>query len=128
MGGSKEFFAQKLDELPEFEGAYQEHLTYYEELLGHVFFGEETLLGALERLLPANEDRARIRQYIDFVEDMYANGDDDVQNIVGVTILECLGDDETVLRNAFSYFSEELMRASQSIEKGWGRRDQGDSI
>ena len=54
---------------------------------------------------------------------MYANGDDDVQNIVGVTILECLGDDETVLRNAFSYFSEELMRASQSIEKGWGRRD-----
>ncbi|MCI9556678.1 MAG: hypothetical protein HFF53_07040 [Lawsonibacter sp.] len=123
MGGSKEFFAQKLDELPEFEGAYQEHLTYYEELLGHVFFGEETLLGALERLLPANEDRARIRQYIDFVEDMYANGDDDVQNIVGVTILECLGDDETVLRNAFSYFSEELMRASQSIEKGWGRRD-----
>ena len=82
MGGSKEFFAQKLDELPEFEGAYQEHLTYYEELLGHVFFGEETLLGALERLLPANEDRARIRQYIDFVEDMYANGDDDVQNIV----------------------------------------------
>lgn len=123
MGGSKEFFAQKLDELPEFEGAYQEHLTYYEELLGHVFFGGETLLGALERLLPANEDRARIRQYIDFVEDMYANGDDDVQNIVGVTILECLGDDETVLRNAFSYFSEELMRASQSIEKGWGRRD-----
>ena len=123
MGGSKEFFAQKLDELPEFEGAYQEHLTYYEELLGHVFFGEETLLGALERLLPANEDRARIRQYIDFVEDMYANGDDDVQNIVGVTILECLGDDETVLRNAFSYFSEELMRASQSIERDWGRRD-----
>ena len=123
MGGSKEFFAQKLDEIPEFKGAYQEHLTYYEELLGHVFFGEETLLGALERLLPANEDRARIRQYIDFVEDMYANGDDDVQNIVEVTILECLGDDETVLRNAFSYFSEELMRASQSIEKGWGRRD-----
>ena len=123
MGGSKEFFARKLDELPEFEGAYQEHLAYYGELLGHVFFGEETLLGALERLLPANEDRARIRQYIDFVEDMYANGDDDVQNIVGVTILECLGDDETVLRNAFSYFSEELMRASQSIEKGWGRRD-----
>lgn len=44
-------------------------------------------------------------------------------NIVGVTILECLGDDEAVLRNAFTYFSEELMLASQSIERGWGRRD-----
>ena len=28
-----------------------------------------------------------------------------------------------MLRNAFTYFSEELMLASQSIEKGWGRRD-----
>ena len=123
MGGSKEFFAQKLEEFPEFAGAYREHLRYYGNLLGCVFFASETLLGALERLLRTNEDRARIRQYIDFLEDMYANGDDEVQNIVCVAILECLGDDETVLRNAFSYFSEELMRASQSVERDWGRRD-----
>lgn len=120
----KEYFAWKLSEqFPEFQMAYEEHLEYYEELLGHVFFGGETLLGGLERLLKTNTEKEKIRQYIDFVEDMYVNGDDDVQNIVGVTILECLGDDETVLRNAFTYFSEELMLASQSIEKGWGRRD-----
>lgn len=124
MGYSKEYFAQKLgEELPEFRGAYEEHLEYYGGLLGCVFFGCETLLGALERLLAKNEDREHIRQYIDFLEDMYANGDDYVQNIVEVAILECLGDDETVLRNAFSYFSEELMLASQSVEKSWGRRD-----
>ena len=84
---------------------------------------DDSMKGALEKLLKTNEKQEKIRRYIDFVEDMYANGDDDVQNIVGVTILECLGDDETVLRSAFSYFSEELMLASQSIEKGWGRRD-----
>ena len=121
---SKEYFAQELGErFPEFRETYQEHLEYYKELLGHVFFGGETLLGVLESLLKTNGEKEKIRRYIDFVEDMYANGDDDVQNIVEVTILECLGDDETVLRNAFTYFSEELMLASQSIEKGWGRRD-----
>ena len=124
MENSKEYFARKLaEQFPEFREAYEEHLADYGELLGHVFFGGETLLGVLERLLGSNEEKERIKRYIDFVEDMYANGDDDVQNIVGVTILECLGDEETVLRNAFTYFSEELMLASQSIEKGWGRRD-----
>lgn len=123
MEYNKEYFAQKLEEFPEFVGAYQEHLRYYGELLGHVFFGGETLLGVLQSLLKTNEKQEKIRQYIDFVEDMYANGDGDVRNIVDCTILECLGDDETVLRNAFPYFSEELMLASQSVEKGWGRRD-----
>ena len=124
MGYSKEYFAQELGErFPEFRETYQEHLEYYKELLGHVFFGGETLLGVLESLLKTNGEKEKIRRYIDFVEDMYANGDDDVQNIVEVTILECLGDDETVLRNAFTYFSEELMLASQSVERDWGRRE-----
>ena len=124
MRYSKEYFAQKLaEEFPEFREVYAEHMEFYEELLGHVFFGGETLLKVLPPLLKANQDREKICRYIDFVEDMYINGDSEVQNIVGVTVLECLGDDETVLRNAFSYFSEELMRASQSIEQSWNRRD-----
>lgn len=122
MGHDKEYFAQKLEEFPEFAGAYQEHLRYYGNLLGCVFFSGETLLRALQPLLKTNEEKEKIRQYIDFVEDMYVNGDSDVRNIVEVAILECLGDDETVLRNAFSYFSEELMLASQAVEQGWGRR------
>ena len=120
----KEQFARKLaEEFPEFRETYKEHLEGYGELLGHVFFGGETLLGVLKSLLKTNGDKEKIRRYIDFVEEMYASGDGDVRNIVEVTILECLGDDETVLRSAFTYFSEELMLASQSIESGWGRRD-----
>ena len=122
MNGSKEAFALALAErFPEFRMAYQEHLEDYGEILGHVFFN--VLHRALVPLLKINEDGEKIRGYIGFLEDMYANGDEDVRNIVEVTILEVLGDDETVLRNAFTYFSEELMLASQSIEKGWGRRD-----
>ncbi len=120
----KEYFAEKLvEQFPEFRAAYEEHLGNYGELLGHIFFGSETLLDVLKSLLKTNEDREKIHRYIDFLENMYASGDGDVRNIVEVTILECLGDDEIVLRNAFSYFSEELMLASQSVEKGWKRRD-----
>ena len=122
MNGSKEAFALALAErFPEFRMAYQEHLEDYGEILGHVFFN--VLHRALVPLLRLNEDREKIGQYIEFLEDMYANGDSDVQNIVEVTILERLGDEEAVLRNAFTYFSEALMLASQSVEKGWGRRE-----
>lgn len=120
----KEYFAQKLvEQFPEFLEVYKEHLENFEELLGHIFFGGETFLRVLPPLLRANKDKETIRCYMEFVKDMYANGDDDVQNIVGVTIIESLGDDEIILRNAFSYFSEDLMLAAQSLEKGMGRRD-----
>ena len=119
----KETFARRLvRRFPEFQRAYQDHLRGYGELVGHVFFGD-TLNAVLFSQLETNEDPGIIRQYIDFVEDMYANGDGDVRNIVEVTILERLGDEEAVLRNAFSYFSEELMLASQSVERDWGRRE-----
>ncbi|MCI8422126.1 MAG: hypothetical protein HFF50_01125 [Lawsonibacter sp.] len=119
----KETFARRLvRRFPEFQREYQDHLRGYGELVGHVLFGD-TLNRALFELLETNRDRETIRRYIDFIEDMYANGDGDVRNIVEVTILERLGDEETVLRGAFACFSEALMLASQSIEKSWGRRD-----
>ncbi len=122
MNGSKEAFALALAErFPEFRMAYEEHLEGYGEVLGHVFF--DVLHRALVPLLWLNEDREKIGKYIEFLEDMYANGDGEVRNIVEVTILEVLGDEETVLRNAFSCFSEDLMTAAQSVERSWGRRD-----
>ena len=116
------YFARRL--VREFGGqrAYQEHLRDYGEILGHVLFGNE-INPVLFHLLKTNTDKKTIRTYMDFIEDMYRNGDEDVKNIVEVTILEYLGDDETVLRNAFSYFSEELMELSKRVEAGWHRRD-----
>ena len=53
---------------------------------------------------------------------MWTNGDDEVQNIVGVDILEHFGDDDTVLRNAYTYLSEDLIQASKSLEEGLRQR------
>lgn len=119
---NKKYYANKLIELfPEFHEIYQIHLNNYGELLGHVFFGEINPI--LFRLLQTNEDKHSIYKYIKLIEDMYRDGDEDVKNIVEFTILEYLGDDETVLRNAFSYFSENLMWASKEVEADWERRE-----
>ena len=75
---TKEYFAKKLvREFPEYQRAYQDHLRAYGEILGHVFFCE--INPVLSGLLRSNEDRAQIRKYVDFIEDMYANGDDGVK-------------------------------------------------
>lgn len=119
---TKEHFARKLVRLfPEYQRAYQDHLKAYGAVLGHVLFAE--LNPVLAELLRANQDKTLIRKYIGFIEDMYCNGDTDVKDIVTCTILEYLGDEEAVLRTAFSYFSEELMLASKAVEAGWGRRE-----
>lgn len=119
---TKEYFARELvRRFPEYQRAYQDHLEAYGGVLGHVLFCE--LNPVLAGLLKAGRDRDLIRRYMDFVEDMYRDGDDEVKNIVQVTILEYLGDDEAVLRGAFAYFSEALMEASKAVEAGWGRRD-----
>ena len=117
----KEYFAEKFVQcFPEYESEYQEHVKTYGEVLGHVFFGD-AIDSTLFSLLMKNSDVMLIKKFIDFIEDMYANGDDAIKNVVEVTILEYLGDDDIALKNAYTYFSEDLMQASKKVE-AWLRR------
>ena len=107
---------------PDYKADYDKHLSDYSTLLGHVFFGD-AIDGPLTTLLKSNHDKETIKKYVSFIEHMFVHGNDDVKNIVVVTILEYLGDDDTVLKNAFSYFSDELIEASKEIEACLCRRD-----
>lgn len=119
---NEEYFALKfIQTFPEYEKEYKEHLESYGEILGHVFFGN-AIDSTLSNMLLLNKDKVTIRKYIDFIEDMNASGNEAVQNIVAVTIMAYLGDDDTVLKNAFTYFSEDIMKVSKDIEAGYGRR------
>ena len=118
-----EYYARKLAQIfPDYEGVYAEHMEDFGELLGHVFFGS-VFNSQLSKLLLANSNKEEIQKYIDFIEDMYANGDAGAQDIVCVTILAYLGDDDTILKHAFSYFSEDIIQASKILESGYGRRE-----
>ncbi|WP_407309954.1 hypothetical protein [Desulfosporosinus sp. SB140] len=110
-----------LIEFPEYNSYYFEHLNDYGEILGHLFFGDCINI-KLFNLLKENTQGTLIRKYITFIEEMFIYGNDAIQNIVYVTILEYLGDDEEVLKNAYSYFGNELITASKLIEKQIGRK------
>lgn len=105
---------------PEHEQTYREHIDFHGELLGHVFFGDAINL-PLTQLLKENRDIENIQKYIDFINHMYKTGDEAVQNIVEVTILEYLGDDKKVLKNAFYFFSEDIRKESIEVERFLGR-------
>lgn len=101
-------YARKLiTTFPNMQTLYDRHMADYGELLGHIFFADAVNEPLME-LLRVNENPAAIGKYISLLENMYINGDDAVQNVVVVSVLERLGDDETVLRNAYGYFSEPL--------------------
>lgn len=46
---------------------------------------------------------------------MYYDGDEDVKNVVDVTILERLSDDETVWRNFGTYISNDFVREINTV-------------
>ncbi|WP_222127328.1 hypothetical protein [Bacillus sp. X1(2014)] len=52
---------------------------------------------------------------------MATQGNDDVVNILCVTILERLGDDRKVLNNAGKYMGKETRILSDETEKGCGK-------
>lgn len=116
-------FAKKFIILfPAYKKDYQEDIEAYGEILGHNFFGN-SINAVLSTLLIENKNINLIKKYIDFIEDMYAHGNEDVKNIVEVTILEYLGDDDGSLKNAFTYFSEDLIMASKNIEADLERHE-----
>ena len=61
-------------------------------------------------MLSTNSDNVLISKYCSFIEDMWLNGDDDVVNIVEVTILERLSDDVNVWNRFGKYISNDFIR------------------
>ena len=56
-----------------------------------------------------------IQQYCSFVEKMYYDGDEDVKNVVEVTILEQLSDEEEVWLRFGTYLSNEFIREINTV-------------
>ena len=106
------------DEFKVLKPILHEHIEFNEELLPHVYFGECT--GIFVNYI--NEDNPQVlRRLFSVFEVMATQGNDDVVNIMCVTILERLGDDSNVLNIARKYMGKETRKLSDETEKGWGR-------
>ena len=118
MSYNVRYFTDKL--ISQFNGlqALLEFNTVQEsgEILGHCLFAD-ALNGPLEELLINDSDVDRIKKYVAFIEDMYANGDDAVKNIVEVSLIEYYALGYTnCLNNLYKYLSPELCDMAKRIK------------
>ena len=117
MNYNVEYFAKKLmSSLGGLENKREWFSNDDGTILGHCFF-PDVLNRPLEKLLETDSDTGRIKKYVAFIEDMYSNGDDDVKNIVEVSLLEyhALGY-EKPLNNLYKYLSPTLQTITREIK------------
>jgi hypothetical protein len=95
--------------LPDGKRLYSEHLGMYGEVLLHVLVGEMINI-PLTELLKADREHEKIRLYCEIIEEMRRNGDEDVVNVVEVTVLEYLTDNREVWQCFGRHISDDLRR------------------
>ncbi len=88
---SQDFLTKLTEQFPEHEQICRKHLEDYGKILLHVLAGD-TIDISLSELLKKNDNLYKIREYCSFIEMMWRDGDDQVVNVVEVTILEYLSD------------------------------------
>ncbi|TCS96839.1 DUF7674 family protein [Hazenella coriacea] len=109
-----------LKKFPEYNEAYKEHIRYNGELLPSVFVGE-TLNEDLVVWLEEHIEHNKLKKVFEFLEIMATEGDMEVKELLSTTILERLGDNPKLLKEAYIYMGENTKKESEEIERFWGR-------
>lgn len=107
---NKEQCAEKIARLsPDGKQMLENHIAMYGEILLHVLAGD-SITESLIELLRWNKQVELIMEYCNLIEDMWLDGNDDVINVVNVTILERLSDDDKIWYRFGNYISDEFKR------------------
>lgn len=86
-----------------------QHQKDYNEILLHILASELVSEPLIElATVSVDKNAEKINKYCRFIEEMWKTGDEDVVNVVEVTILEHLSDDEFVWHLFGSCISEEF--------------------
>ena len=99
------------DLAPEGQEILEKHQEDFGEILLHVLAGElitESLIDLLKFRTFHTDRITKIECYCQVIETMWKNGDADVVNVVDVTILERLSDEDEVWQRFGSFISDEF--------------------
>ncbi len=89
---------------PEYQSLYQSHMDDYGEILLHVFIAE----AINEPLIILLKNGSDTTVYCEVIETMWRSGNEEVRNVVDVTILERLSDDEHIWQQFGKKISSEF--------------------
>lgn len=99
---TEELIQALLKRLDGFESVYREHLRDCDELLPHVLFGD--LTRHLRRMVTDGNAPGSVRLAVDLLEQALGEGDSDLGELVGVSLVENLepeGEGVAELRQLF---------------------------
>ena len=92
---------------PEYRAHFHEEMRDSCCFPDHIFYADTINLPLID-LLKRNDDPVQIKKYVDFIEHMWRDGDESDLNVISVTVLEQLSDDQDVWRCLGTYISEEF--------------------
>lgn len=112
---------QMLEAVPEIKPHYEKELEWWDEILSHIVFGD-VINPYIISLLKNSQDLDILQRAFQFFEIMANCPDERVAEVLGVTVLERLGDEPEVLKKAMKFMGNKTKEISDDIEKGWGRK------
>ncbi len=90
---------------PELKDAYKENFQTYDEFLGDDFFVNHANKYIMETI--RTSDSQQMKKLFKILSEIYENGSNDVQDLVVVTILGELDNDERLIANCRNYINDE---------------------
>jgi hypothetical protein len=111
--------ARMLKAFPELKAAYDNFATEDFTPGSHIVFGSGVFTSYVVALMESGLDEERLAKLFQFVEEMAESGDDDVVNVVAVTICEFLSG-HRLLHTAWPLMGPVTSRIALEIAHGWG--------
>ena len=96
------------DVFPQNKQYYKEHIRDYGAVLAHVFT-IETINIPMEKDFKVDSESETFRKYCSLIQSLWKNGDDDVRNVIDVTILESISDHERIWKVFSRHISQEFI-------------------
>ena len=93
---------------PENKQYYKEHIRDYGTVLAHVF-AIETINIPMEKDFNVGSESETFRKYCTLIQSLWENGDDEVRNVIDVTILESISNHERMWKAFGRYISQEFI-------------------
>lgn len=116
---SKQFFRKMLEFFPNSEIEYNNIIEEYGELLETLAI-EDVLMPNLIQLLIKNQEVDKLKDFFDYIEEV-VNTDSHLKDILSITMMEQLGDNDDVLANAKKYMGATSKELQIEADRAIGR-------
>jgi hypothetical protein len=113
MGSTAVFVDRLVNEVPELAEVYRQHLADCGLLLPHVFMGDVTRYVVSQVM--SSSPTEPVSRILNLLERGLQSDDQQVKELIGVSFIENLSDEEVALHRLLPQFGEALRREVRSI-------------